>query len=243
MVTAGRLIFEHIFKTLQTQEFVKYRHAILIVLLVLVIDQAIKVYIKTHFCLNEEVLVFGSWFRLHFLENEGMAFGMKLSQSDIGKLVLTLFRLGAVVFGFFLLKKLVRRGYTNGAIICGALILSGAMGNLIDSLFYGLIFTDSAGYIHYTTVCEPARMVPWGQGYGRLLHGKVVDMFYFPLVSTRMPDWMPFVGGKQFEFFEPVFNFADAAISVGVLTLIFFQKRLLHKRREVAPEAAENSVA
>lgn len=224
----------------------KYRHAILIVLLVLLIDQAIKVYIKTHFCLNQEVNVLGSWFRLHFLENEGMAFGMKLSQTGTGKLILTLFRLGAVVFGFYLLKRLVLRRYSNGAIICGALILSGAMGNLIDSLFYGLIFSDSAGYVHYTTVCEPSKLVAWGQGYGKLLHGKVVDMFYFPIFSARMPDWLPVIGGKQFEFFEPVFNFADAAISVGVLTLVFFQKRLLHKRKPVPvpqqQQAAENPV-
>lgn len=220
----------------------KYRHAIILVLLVLLIDQAIKIYIKTNFCLNQEVRVMGSWFRLHFLENEGMAFGMKLSQTDTGKLILTLFRLGAVVFGFYLLKRLVLRGYSNGAIICGALILSGAMGNLIDSLFYGLIFTDSAGYIHYTTVCEPAKLVSWGQGYGKLLHGKVVDMFYFPIFSTRMPDWVPVIGGRQFEFFEPVFNFADAAISVGVLTLVFFQKRLLHKRKQVPQENVSHPV-
>ncbi len=201
----------------------KYRHAILIVLLIILIDQALKFYIKTHFYYGKEVEVIGSWFRLHFIENEGMAFGMKLSQASAGKLILTLFRLVAVVFGFFLLKRIVVRGYTRGAIICGALILAGALGNLIDSVFYGLIFTESSFHL--------ARLVPFGQGYGQLFHGRVVDMLYFPLVDTRMPQWVPFVGGKNFVFFEPVFNIADAAISIGVLTLVFFQKRLITRRQ------------
>jgi signal peptidase II len=201
---------------------VKYRYAILIVLLVIIADQWSKFYIKTHFYYGEEINVIGTWFRLHFLENEGMAFGMKLSQSDIGKLLLTLFRLAAVIVGFFLLKRLVRKGYTKGAIICGALILAGALGNLIDSIFYGMIFTDSSFHV--------AKLVPWGQGYGKLLHGRVVDMLYFPIFSVKIPGGFPLIGGKQFEFFEPVFNIADAAISVGVLTLVFFQKRLVHKR-------------
>jgi signal peptidase II len=205
---------------------VKYRYAILIVLLIIAFDQAVKFYIKTHFFYGEEVNVIGSWFRLHFIENEGMAFGMKLSQAAIGKLILTLFRLVAVIFGFFLLKRLVDKGYTKGVIICGSLILAGALGNLIDSIFYGMIFTESSFHL--------AKLVPWGKGYGELFHGRVVDMLYFPLVDTVMPRWVPFVGGKNFVFFEPVFNIADAAISVGVLTLVFFQKRLLHNREEVA---------
>jgi signal peptidase II len=204
---------------------VKYRHAILIVLLVIIADQALKFYIKTNFYYGEEVNIIGDWFKLHFIENEGMAFGMKLSQGSIGKLVLTLFRLFAVVFGFFLLKKIVVKRYSKGAIICGSLILAGALGNLIDSIFYGLIFTESSFHL--------ARLVPFGQGYGKIFHGRVVDMLYFPLVDTQMPGWVPFWGGKNFVFFEPVFNIADAAISVGVLTLVFFQKRLLHKREEL----------
>jgi signal peptidase II len=204
---------------------VKYRYAILIVLLIIIFDQAVKFYIKTHFFYGEEVSVIGNWFRLHFIENEGMAFGMKLSQASIGKLILTLFRLVAVVFGFFLLKRLVDRGYTKGVIICGSLILAGALGNLIDSMFYGMIFTESSFHL--------AKLVPWGEGYGKLFHGRVVDMLYFPLVDMAMPRWVPFVGGKNFVFFEPVFNIADAAISIGVLTLVIFQKRLLHQREEV----------
>lgn len=205
----------------------KYRHALLIVFLVILFDQALKFYIKTNFYYGEEVNIFGSWFKLHFIENEGMAFGMKLSQAAIGKLVLTLFRLAAVVFGFFLLKRLVKKEYSNGVIICGSLILAGALGNLIDSIFYGMIFTESTFHL--------AKLVPFGKGYGELFHGRVVDMLYFPLVDTRLPEWVPFMGGKDFVFFEPVFNIADAAISVGVITLVLFQKKLIHKK-EGAPQ-------
>lgn len=211
----------------------KYRNALLIVLIVILLDQVSKFYIKLNFSYGEDLLVLGTWFRLHFIENEGMAFGMKLSDNSIGKLALTLFRLVAVVFGFFLLKKLVVKQYTRGLIICGALILAGAAGNLIDSMFYGLIFTESPYCPHFTTVCETARLVAPGQGYGQFLHGKVVDMLYFPLISTRLPDWLPFWGGSRFDFFEPVFNIADAAISTGVLTLVFFQKRLVQKNEQL----------
>lgn len=199
----------------------KYRHAILIILGIILLDQFVKVYIKTHFYYGEEVNVIGDFFKLHFIENEGMAFGMKLGNADYGKLALTLFRLVAVVFGFFLLKRIVDKSYKRGAIICGSLILAGALGNLIDSMFYGLIFNESTFHI--------ARFVPFGQGYGKFLHGRVVDMLYFPIVDTTLPNWVPFMGGKNFVFFEPVFNIADAAISTGVLVLVFFQKKLIHK--------------
>ena len=204
----------------------KYRNAVLIVLLIIILDQVSKVYVKTHFYYGEEVNVIGTWFKLHFIENEGMAFGMKLSQAAMGKLILTLFRLVAVIFGFFLLKKLVDKQYSRGAIICGAFILAGALGNLIDSMFYGLIFTESS--------MHRANIAAFGQGYGKFLHGKVVDMLYFPIVSGTFPKWVPFWGGERFEFFEPVFNIADAAISTGVLTLVFFQKRFIHKKSESA---------
>jgi signal peptidase II len=208
----------------------KYRSAILLVALVILIDQIIKVYVKTHFYLGEEVILAGKWAKLHFLENEGMAFGMKLGEGHIGKTILTLFRLLAVIVGFGLLWKLCRGGYSRGMVVCGALILAGAAGNLIDSMFYGLIFSES--YHHQ------AQFVPWGTGYAPFLHGRVVDMFYFPLFTTKLPAWMPFVGGNEFSFFEPVFNFADAAISAGVLTLVIFQKRLLRKEEE-----AQESIA
>lgn len=192
----------------------KYRSALLIVFLVILIDQVSKIYVKTHFYNGEEVNVIGHWFRLHFLENPGMAFGMQFSKTEAGKLILTSFRLIAVIAGFVALKKLEVKGYGRGVMVCGALILAGALGNLIDSLFYGLIFTESSFHV--------AQLVPWGKGYGPLFHGRVVDMLYFPLFRTR-------IGGREFEFFEPVFNIADAAITIGVLTLVVFQKRMLGK--------------
>jgi signal peptidase II len=220
----------------------KYRNAILIVLLIIIADQVLKIYIKTHFCNGDDVKIFGNWFRLHFIENEGMAYGMKLSESVIGKILLSSFRLVAVIFGFYLLKRLTQKGYGRGAIICGSLILAGALGNLIDSLFYGLIFTDSAyscffsnNYDDMHTLLQThnraviSHFTDFGHGYGKFLQGKVVDMLYFPIIDTRMPRWVPFFGGKNFVFFEPVFNIADAAISTGVLTLVVFQKRLVHK--------------
>ena len=222
----------------------KYRNAILIVLLVIVADQLLKFYIKTHFSNGDDVKIVGSWFRLHFIENEGMAYGMKLSESVIGKLLLSSFRLIAVVFGFYLLNRLVKKGYGKGVIICGSLILAGALGNLLDSLFYGLIFSDSpytcfsGNYDSLHSMFQNhnqvsvAHLTKFGQGYGKFLQGKVVDMLYFPVLETRLPSWIPFMGGKNFVFFEPVFNVADAAISVGVLTLVFFQKRLIHKPLE-----------
>ena len=204
----------------------KYRSAILIICAILLIDQVVKIYVKTHFYpgMAGQVNVAGGWFKLHFLENEGMAFGMRISQSYWGKLVLTLFRLIAVVIGFIILKKMVLKGYGRGMIICGSLILAGAMGNLIDSIFYGMIFSESSYHI--------AKFVPWGTGYAPLFHGKVVDMLYFPIIQGHYPSWVPGLGGREFEFFEPVFNIADAAISTGVLTLVFFQKRLLLKHQD-----------
>lgn len=210
----------------------RYRHAIIIILLVILADQFVKFYIKTHFYYGEEVNVLGTWFKLHFIENEGMAFGMKLSEAATGKLILTLFRLIAVVFGFFLLKRFVNKGQHPGLIICGALILAGALGNLIDSIFYGLIFTESTFHI--------AQLVPFGEGYGKMFYGRVVDMFYFPIIDTTWPSWVPVMGGKTLSFFDPVFNIADAAISCGVITLLLFQKRFMHKE-EV--KTTENIVA
>lgn len=202
----------------------KYRHALLLILLIIIADQWLKIYVKTHFYYGEPYKVIGDWFQLHFIENNGMAFGMKFSQGDVGKLILTSFRFVAVGFGFYVLKQLVNKKYSRGVLICGSLILAGAMGNLIDSMFYGLIFSESSFHI--------AKMVPFGQGYGKFMHGQVVDMLYFPLVETKMPEWMPLVGGKLLSFFDPVFNIADAAISTGVITLLVFQKKMIHKHTE-----------
>lgn len=217
----------------------KYRSALLIVLLVIFADQALKIFVKVNFANGDDVRIMGNWFRLHFIENEGMAYGMKLSESAIGKIILTSFRLVAVVFGFYLLKRLVNKGYSKGMIICGALILAGAMGNLLDSMFYGLIFSDSpyscfsgtyesmSNLLHHPNKDAIAHFTSFGHGYGKFLQGKVVDMFYFPIVETTLPKWVPFWGGNSFVFFEPVFNLADAAISVGIITLLLFQKRLI----------------
>ena len=179
---------------------------------------------------------------MHFIENEGMAYGLKISESVIGKIILSTFRLVAVVFGFYLLKRLINKGYGTAVIVCGALILAGALGNLIDSLFYGLIFSDSpyscfsGNYDNLHSMLAGhnpaivAHFTKFGAGYGKFLQGKVVDMLYFPVIDMTMPKAIPFIGGKNFVFFEPVFNIADAAISVGVITLVLFQKSLLHKK-------------
>lgn len=197
----------------------KFHHVLFIVFMVLLADQASKIYIKTHFYYGEEVNVLGTWFRLHFIENEGMAFGMKFGE-HYGKLFLTLFRLFAVAWGFYFIQKtLIREKYHNGLILCAALILAGALGNSIDSVFYGKIFSASSFHL--------AHFVPWGQGYADMFHGRVVDMLYFPLITGTWPSWMPIWGGEEFEFFRPVFNIADTAISGGVISILVFQKKFL----------------
>lgn len=168
---------------------------------------------------GEQVNLLGNWFRLLFIENEGMAWGWKLG-GDGGKLILTIFRLVAVIFGVFYIRKLLRKENHPGFLVCVALIFAGALGNLIDSMFYGLIFSASDhGY-------PIAQLFPPGGGYGNFLHGKVVDMIYAPIIENKtLPDWIPFMGGEQFTFFSPVFNIADAAISGGVIALLVFQKK------------------
>jgi signal peptidase II len=200
---------------------VKLRSAILTIALIIIADQALKIWIKTNYPLGHVTDVMGfQWFKLYFIENEGMAWGWKLG-GDWGKMFLTLFRLAAVLFGTWYLGRIVRQNYSKGFIICASLIYAGALGNLIDSMFYGLIFEDST----YTHI---AKIFP-AHGYAGFLHGKVVDMLYFPLVHSTFPAWMPIVGGKEFEFFSPIFNIADASISIGVLTLLVFQKKLVHR--------------
>ena len=205
----------------------KKLQVVLFILLILIADQALKFHIKTHYYLGEEHKMIGSWFRLHFVENPGMAWGWKLG-GDWGKIALTVFRMIAVVYGIWLLNRLINKKYSVGFVFCVALIFAGAFGNLIDSMFYGIFFERSNEY----TV---AKFLPGGGGYAGFLHGEVVDMLYFPLIHSTFPKWLPFFGGEPFEFFSPVFNIADASISVGLLIILFFQNRLL-KQREATKE-------
>lgn len=197
----------------------KGRNVFLIICLIVIADQVLKIYVKTHYHAGESHAIIGNWFRLYFIENEGMAYGWKFG-GEWGKILLTLFRLAAVIFGVFYLRKIIKNKYHPGFIICAALIFSGALGNLIDSMFYGLIFEDSSMFVYNVAKAFPAH------GYAGFLHGKVVDMLYFPIIrNAHFPAWIPFWGGEDFEFFRPIFNLSDAAISVGIITILVFQKR------------------
>mgnify|MGYP000044946899 FL=1 len=204
--------------------FTQGRLAALIVLVVLVIDQVIKICVKTGMYLHESIHV-TDWFYIYFTENNGMAFGMEI----IGKLFLSLFRIVAVVLIAWYLTRVVKQKprVKNGYIVCLSLILAGAGGNIIDCVFYGEFFSAS-------THTDIATWVPMGQGYADWLHGRVVDMFYFPIIDTYWPDWMPFVGGEHFIFFSPIFNFADAAISCGIIALLLFYSRYLNEGTHIS---------
>ena len=204
--------------------------AALIVVAILVIDQVIKIWVKTNMTLHEQIEIF-SWFKIVFIENNGMAYGMEIGS----KLVLSLFRVVAVsVLGYYIAQQ-VRKQARYGYLICLSMVMAGAAGNIFDSMFYGLIFNASSEF--YTSY-----FVPFGTGYASFLMGKVVDMFYFPLIVTTWPDWVPMFGGQPYVFFSPVFNFADASISVSVvLVLLFYRKEIseitLKKKTETADEA------
>ena len=214
----------------------KLRSAFIIVALVIIIDQALKFWIKTSFPIGPVMEMGGQkWARLYFIENPGMAWGMEIG-GNWGKMILTLFRLAAVTFGTWYLIRIVKQQYSKGFIFCAALIYAGALGNLIDSMFYGMIFEES-------TYSHVAKAFPAGGGYGGFLHGKVVDMLYFPMIKSTFPDWLPLLGGKDFEFFSPIFNIADASISVGVITLLIFQKRFLHKKEAVATDYTPQEIS
>ena len=187
--------------------------AIILVLAMLVIDQLIKIWVKTNMTLHESIRI-ADWFYISFIENNGMAYGMQIGS----KLVLSLFRVVAIgLLGYFILLQ-VRKHARTGFVVCLSMIMAGAFGNLVDCMFYGLMFNASSPY--YTSF-----FVPFGTGYAPFLMGKVVDMFYFPLIVTTWPQWMPLVGGEDFVFFSPVFNFADACISVGVVLLLLFYRK------------------
>lgn len=216
----------------------KLRTVVFLIAVIIIIDQALKIWIKTSHPTGEVVRVLGfDWFRLHFIENPGMAWGWKFG-NETGKMILTLFRLAAVIFGTWYLGRIVKQQYSRGFIICAGLIYAGALGNLIDSMFYGMIFdkglhfdVTTGEYIPYLN--EVAKFS--SNGYSSFLHGSVVDMLYFPIVKSHFPSWLPFIGGDEFEFFSPIFNVADASISTGVITLLLFQKRFFKKHHPVAP--------
>ncbi len=201
----------------------KLKKSLSIVVLVLLFDQILKFWIKTHMALGDEFSVMGRWFLIHFVENNGMAFGFEFGGS-YGKIFLSVFRLVAIAgIGWYILK-LVKKDVSMGFIACVSLIFAGAIGNIIDSAFYGMIFSNSNGQV--------ATLFPAGGGYAAFLHGRVVDMFYFPLFSGVYPSWVPFAGGSDFQFFRPVFNVADSAISIGIFSIIIFYRKQFHSLDE-----------
>ena len=211
----------------------KLRNVVSIIALIIIIDQALKIWIKTSYGYGHVVDVMGiSWFKLYFIENPGMAWGWEFG-GNWGKMLLTLFRLAAVIFGTWYLGKIVKQNYSRGFIICASLIYAGALGNLIDSMFYGMAFSKSDWGV-------VASAFPSNGGYAGFLHGRVVDMLYFPIIKTTLPGWL---GGGEFEFFSPIFNIADASISVGVITLFIFQKRFFkkHQKEDNHPTVETNS--
>ena len=218
--------------------------SLLIIFLLLIADQTLKIWIKTTMSLGDEIVVFPNWFILHFVENPGMAFGFEFG-FEYGKMFLSIFRIIAVVgIGWYLFKLAKQSAVPFGIIASISLIFAGAIGNIIDSLFYGMIFDHSYGQV--------ATWFPEGGGYDTFLHGKVVDMFYFPLLEGRYPAWMPFVGGNDFIFFRPVFNMADSAITVGIFSILIFYRKFFNNSgeqvekdkdnlEEIVPQTEENS--
>ncbi len=188
----------------------------ILVILILVIDQIVKILIKTHMTIGESIHIF-NWFQILFVENNGMAFGMQFG-GTLGKLALSLFRIGLAGFIIYYIRKLIEQKAPTGILVGVALILVGAIGNIFDSLFFGLIFSES-------TPTQVATLFPDGGGYAPFLFGKVVDMLYFPLVDTTLPDWVPVMGGEHFLFFRPIFNIADSCITIGVIYMLLFQRK------------------
>ncbi|MBS3806699.1 MAG: lipoprotein signal peptidase [Bacteroidales bacterium] len=201
----------------------KSTQALLIILIILVFDQVLKVWVKTTMMLGEEHLILGDWFILHFTENNGMAFGMEF-WGENGKVFLTLFRIAAVIGIGWYLNRLIRDNSPAGLVVSVSLIMAGAIGNIIDSVFYGVFFNGSFHQV--------AEFLPEKGGYSSILHGKVVDMLYFPVLKGHYPEWFPFHSGQQFIFFRPVFNIADSAITAGVISILVFQGRFFKVHHE-----------
>lgn len=193
------------------------KKSILLILLLLVADQILKFWVKTHMEIGQEIHLMGSRGMLHFIENNGMAFGMEMG-GKTGKFILSIFRIIAIVGIGWFLNSLVVKNANLCLILAVSAIMAGAIGNIIDSAFYGMIFSESFN--------QPAILFPPGGGYSSFLHGRVVDMFYFPLINTHWPDWSPVKPGELFIFFRPVFNIADSAITCGVISIVLFQKRM-----------------
>lgn len=212
---------------------------VIIIAAIILLDQFLKFYVKLNFYAGEEHNVLGTWFKLHFVENEGMAWGWKFG-GDVGKITLTVFRLVAVIWGTFLIRDFINKKFHKGFIVCAALIYAGALGNLIDSMFYGVFF-DSTYNIHNFQNAGVVAQCFTGKGYGFLMQGKVVDMLYFPLFQSQFPSWVPFWGGERFEFFSPVFNVADASISLGVIIIFIFQSKFFKKHKAVETPVVEST--
>jgi len=193
------------------------KKAISLIILILLIDQILKIWVKTHMVIGEDIPIFGKWGMLHFIENNGMAFGMEMGGKP-GKLILSIFRIIAIFAIAWFLNSIIKKNAYLGLILAVSAILAGAIGNIIDSAFYGMIFSES---FH-----EPAVMFPPDGGYSSLLHGRVVDMLYFPVINTRWPEWSPYRPGESLIFFRPVFNIADSAITCGVFAILLFQKKM-----------------
>lgn len=187
--------------------------SVVLILGIIGVDQCVKIWVKTHMALHDVIDITG-WFKIAFVENNGMAFGMEL----VDKIFLTSFRIVAVVWIVWYMARVIRRGTGWAYVVCLSMILAGAAGNIIDCMFYGMIFNNPPSPL-------VAEFVPWGSGYESLFYGRVVDMLYFPLIEWRWPDWMPVCGGNNFIFFSPIFNIADASITCGVLALILFCRK------------------
>lgn len=207
---------------------------VLLGVLILVADQTLKFWVKTHFTLGEEVALIGHWLRLHFTENNGIAFGMQPG-STVGKLLLSLFRIAAAGAMIYLLVRILRKGVAPRRMAIGlAIVIAGALGNIIDGTFYGVLFSSSEGLVMAgEELVQPvAQFLPAGGGYAPLFYGKVVDMIYAPIVDTVWPSWMPGIGGSPLVFFQPIFNLADAAITVGIAYMLIFNWKFLFGRKK-----------
>ncbi len=207
----------------------------LVIILVLILDQWLKIWVKLNINYGEGFNILGlEWAQIHFIENPGMAFGLSYG-GVTGKIILSTFRIVMVAILIYILRSLIKNKESFGLLISFALIIAGAMGNILDSMFYGLIFSQS---IYHGGLAE---FVPVGEGYAPFLQGKVVDMFYFPLLDTTLPQWVPFWGGERFQFFRPVFNLADSAISVGVASIIIFHRKFFKQDKKKKVVASDDS--